>query len=97
MTALSYLLGGLIFYGGLGWLGAHFLHAVFLLPMGIVVGLGLSTYLMVQRFGKAGDAALDKWVTDKKAKEDEWAKLAGRPGPGGNRQSDLGEPSSSSR
>lgn len=92
MTALSYLLGGLMFYGGLGWLAAHFLHLVFLLPIGIVVGLGLSTYLMIQRYGKAGNSALEKWVEDKKAKEVEWARLAGRPEPRGGRQSTAGEP-----
>lgn len=97
MTALSYLFGGLIFYGGLGWLGAHFLHVVVLLPIGIVVGLGLSTYLMVQRFGKAGDRELEKWVADKKAKEDEWAKLAGRPAPRGDRRSSVSEPGNSRR
>lgn len=94
MTALSYLLGGLIFYGGLGWLGARFLHLEFLLPVGIVVGLGLSTYLMVQRYGKAGNSALEKWVEDKRAKEAEWARMAGRPEPRGSRQPSIGEPRS---
>lgn len=94
MTALSYLLGGLIFYGGIGWLGAHFLHLEFLVPVGIVVGLGLSTYLMVQRYGKAGDSALEEWVEDKRAKEAEWARLAGRPEPSGRRRPRAEEPGS---
>jgi hypothetical protein len=35
---LSYLIGGVLVYGGLGWLGDHFLGTSFLLPLGIVLG-----------------------------------------------------------
>jgi hypothetical protein len=79
MSALSYLIGGVLVYGGVGWLGAHFLHLEFLIPVGILVGAGLSTYLIVQRFGKPGDQAVESWIEQKKAKEAEWARKAGRP------------------
>ena len=36
MRVLSYLLSGVLLYGGLGWLADHFLHTAFLLPIGIV-------------------------------------------------------------
>ncbi|MDO5683896.1 MAG: hypothetical protein Q4G46_13845 [Propionibacteriaceae bacterium] len=49
---LSYLLAGLLFYGGLGWLGDHFLHTTFLLPVGIVVGTALSVILIIRRYGQ---------------------------------------------
>ena len=41
MRVLSYLIGGVAFYGLLGWLGDHFLGTGFLLPIGIVVGAAL--------------------------------------------------------
>lgn len=46
---LATILAGLLLYGGLGWLADHFLHTVFWLPLGIVVGTVLSLYLVVRR------------------------------------------------
>ncbi|QXT64430.1 hypothetical protein [Tessaracoccus palaemonis] len=51
MVALSYILAGLIFYGGLGWLGDYFLKTNWLLPIGLIVGLGFSVYLIIKRYG----------------------------------------------
>jgi hypothetical protein len=79
MSALSYLIGGVVVYGGIGWLAARFLHLEFLIPLGIVFGSGLSVYLIVRRFGKPGDQAVESWIEQKKAKEAEWARKAGRP------------------
>lgn len=50
--ALSYLIAGPLLYGGLGWLGDHFFHTMFLLPVGIVVGAVLSVILIVRRYGQ---------------------------------------------
>lgn len=52
MVALSYILAGLILYGGLGWLGDHFLHTSWLLPVGLIVGLACSIYLIIKRYGR---------------------------------------------
>lgn len=79
MAILSYLLGGLIFYGGLGWLGAHFLHLDFLLPIGIVVGIGLSLYLIIVRYGNLGSGDAAALVAKRQADRAEWARRAGRP------------------
>ena len=49
MRALSYLISGVLLYGALGWVGDHFLHTSFLLPIGIVVGAGLGIYLTIKR------------------------------------------------
>jgi ATP synthase protein I len=49
MRVLSYLISGVIFYGALGWVGDHFLHTSFLLPIGIVLGAGLGIYLTIKR------------------------------------------------
>lgn len=51
MAVLSYILAGLIFYGGLGWAGDHFLHTNWLLPMGLILGLVSSIYLIIKRYG----------------------------------------------
>jgi len=51
MAVLSYVLSGILFYGGLGWAGAHFLGQVWMLPAGLVLGLLASVYLVVKRYG----------------------------------------------
>lgn len=51
MRILSYLLAGLLFYGGLGWLGDRVFNTTWLLPTGIIAGVVLSIYLIIKRFG----------------------------------------------
>lgn len=51
MVALSYIIAGVVFYGGLGWLGDHFLHTSWLLPVGLILGLACSVYLIIKRYG----------------------------------------------
>jgi hypothetical protein len=53
-TAVSYLLGGMIFYGGIGWLLGHWVfHSALFLPLGMVVGLALSVVLIISRFARS--------------------------------------------
>jgi hypothetical protein len=60
-TVFSYLLGGMIFYGGLGWaLGHWVLHSALWFPLGMVVGLALSIVLVILRFGRAEATRTDK-------------------------------------
>ena len=49
MRALSYLISGVLLYGALGWVGDHFLHTNFLLPIGIVLGAGFGIYTTIRR------------------------------------------------
>lgn len=51
MAVLSYILAGLIFYGGLGWVGDYFFTTSWLLPLGLIVGLVSSVYLIIKRYG----------------------------------------------
>lgn len=51
VTVLSYLIGGVLVYGGLGWLGDRFFHTSFLLPLGIILGAALAVYTIIKRFG----------------------------------------------
>lgn len=53
MAILSYLLAGIGLYGGLGWLGDRFWQTSFLLPVGMILGMGISIYVVIKRYGSA--------------------------------------------
>lgn len=57
MRVLSYLIAGVVLYGGLGWLADHLLGTWFLLPVGIVLGAAAAAYTITRRFGRAEPAA----------------------------------------
>ena len=46
---LSYLLGGMILYGGIGWLVGHWTGITVLFPLGMILGIGLSSALIIFR------------------------------------------------
>jgi len=46
---LSYMLGGMILYGGIGWLIGHFTGIAILFPLGMILGIGLSIALIIFR------------------------------------------------
>ncbi|MCL1841275.1 MAG: hypothetical protein FWF75_05970 [Propionibacteriaceae bacterium] len=46
----SELIAGVLLYGSLGWVGDHFLHTSFLLPTGVLFGLGLVLFLVYKRY-----------------------------------------------
>jgi ATP synthase protein I len=46
---LSYLLGGMILYGGIGWLVGHWTGITILFPLGMILGIGLSIALIIFR------------------------------------------------
>ena len=52
MRVLSYLIAGVLVYGGLGWAGDHFLGTNFLLPIGIVLGAAGGCYVIIRRYGQ---------------------------------------------
>lgn len=56
-AALSYILAGPLLYGGLGWVGDHFLKTVFLTPAGVVLGLALSVLVIYKRYGATAQSA----------------------------------------
>lgn len=60
-TVFSYLLSGMIFYGGIGWVIGHWvLHSTLCFPLGMVVGLALSIVLVILRFGRTEATRTDK-------------------------------------
>jgi ATP synthase protein I len=56
-TIFSYMLSGMIFYGGVGWALGHWVfHTTLLFPIGMVVGLALAITLIILRYGRSGAA-----------------------------------------
>jgi ATP synthase protein I len=49
-TIVSYLIGGMIVYGGIGWLIGHWTGIPVLFPVGMLAGLALALLLVVFRF-----------------------------------------------
>ena len=47
---LSYMLGGMILYGGIGWLVGRWTGITLLFPLGMILGIGLSIALIIFRF-----------------------------------------------
>jgi len=60
MRVLSYLIAGVLVYGGLGWLGDHALGTSFLLPIGIVLGAASGCYVIIRRYGQLPGAVLSQ-------------------------------------
>lgn len=59
LRVLSYLISGVLLYGGLGWVGDHFLGTGFLLPIGIVAGAAFGVYVIIRRFGRVEESTAD--------------------------------------
>jgi ATP synthase protein I len=51
-TIMSYLLGGMLAYGGIGWLVGRAVHNSMIFPIGMLAGLVISLVYIVYRFGK---------------------------------------------
>jgi ATP synthase protein I len=51
-SAPSLLLSGMLLYGGVGWAFGKWLHMPALLPIGLVTGLLLASYLVYVRYGR---------------------------------------------
>jgi F0F1-type ATP synthase assembly protein I len=51
-TIFSYLVAGMLAYGGIGWLIGHFTHVSLLFPIGMLVGLAISVGWIIYRYGR---------------------------------------------
>lgn len=58
--AFSYLVAGVLLYGGLGWLADRWLGTSFLVMIGILLGAGLGGLLVFKRFGVSSEKPRDK-------------------------------------
>lgn len=54
LTFLSYMIGGMILYGGIGWLIGRWTHVAVLFPIGMLAGLALSVALIIFRVTRSG-------------------------------------------
>ena len=52
-AVIAYLIAGPLTFGGLGWLADWGLGTRFLLPVGVVLGMVLSLYVIWLRYGRA--------------------------------------------
>lgn len=53
LRIISYLISGLLFYGGLGWLADRALNTTFWLPVGLILGTVAGIYIVIKRHGRA--------------------------------------------
>lgn len=51
-TIFSYLISGMLAYGGIGWVIGHFAHIALIFPIGMLVGLTISTGWIIYRYGR---------------------------------------------
>jgi ATP synthase protein I len=51
-TIFSYLIAGMLAYGGIGWLVGHYTHLSMLFPIGMLVGLAISVGWIIYRYGR---------------------------------------------
>lgn len=51
-TIFSYLIAGMLAYGGIGWLIGHFTHVPLLFPIGMLVGLAISIGWVIYQYGR---------------------------------------------
>jgi len=49
----SYLIGGMLLYGGIGWLIGRWTDIPLLFPIGLLLGLGLAIALVIFRFARS--------------------------------------------
>ena len=53
-TVFSYLIAGMLAYGGIGWLVGRAVDVALLFPIGMLVGLAISIGFIIHRYGRQG-------------------------------------------
>jgi ATP synthase protein I len=53
MTVFSYLLSGMVVYGGLGWLISRWTGVSLIFPLGMIFGLALTVGWVIYRYGRS--------------------------------------------
>jgi hypothetical protein len=53
-TVFSYLIAGMLAYGGIGWLIGRATHVALLFPAGMLIGLAISIGFIIYRYGRGG-------------------------------------------
>jgi len=50
---VSYLIGGMIAYGGIGWLIGRAVHVALIFPLGMLLGMAISIAYIIHHYGHA--------------------------------------------
>lgn len=50
---LSYMIGGMVLYGGIGWLIGHWTGITILFPLGMILGIVLSVVGVIFRYTRS--------------------------------------------
>jgi hypothetical protein len=53
-NVFGYLAGGMIAYGGIGWLIGRAVHVYMLFPIGMLVGLAIGVGWVIYQYGRQG-------------------------------------------
>jgi ATP synthase protein I len=53
MTVFSYLLSGMVVYGGLGWLISRWTGVSLIFPLGMLFGLAVTIGWVIYRYGRS--------------------------------------------
>jgi ATP synthase protein I len=53
LTVFSYLLSGMLVYGGLGWLISRWTGLSLIFPLGMLFGLALTIGVVIYRYGRS--------------------------------------------
>jgi F0F1-type ATP synthase assembly protein I len=53
MSIFSYLLSGMLVYGGLGWLVSRWTGLSLIFPLGMLFGLAVSIGVVIYRYGRS--------------------------------------------
>jgi F0F1-type ATP synthase assembly protein I len=56
-TVFSYLIGGMLAYGGIGWLIGRAVHVALIFPLGMLVGMAISIAFIIHRYGHGANGA----------------------------------------
>ncbi|TYL45957.1 hypothetical protein FXB39_15750 [Nocardioides sp. BGMRC 2183] len=64
--AFGYLLSGVLFYGGIGWVLDAWLGTPYLVVVGILIGAGLGIYMTFARFGGLTAGTTDEQLRQEK-------------------------------
>jgi F0F1-type ATP synthase assembly protein I len=51
---VSYLVAGMLAYGGIGWLVGRAVHIELLFPVGMAVGLAIALWWVIYHYGRVG-------------------------------------------
>jgi ATP synthase protein I len=67
-SVFSYLISGLLAYGGIGWVIAHFTHVSLFFPIGMLVGLAISTGWIVYKYGRPHRTPRREMIGDRRSR-----------------------------